>query len=89
MRSVVLASAGTARSPRPNVTDTSDSSIAIGALWLPPSDETGAPENAGFGCMRIMGASACKRDATKIGLFPQRNPENPRGATGFDLGNCR
>jgi hypothetical protein len=38
--------------------------------------------------MRIMGASACKRDATEIGLFPQRNPENPRGVTGFDLGNC-
>jgi len=55
---------------------------------LPPSDETGLPENAGFGCMRIIAASACKRDASKTPLISQRNPEKPRLCKGFDLGNC-
>jgi hypothetical protein len=83
-----VAKAGTARSPRPNVTDTSESSIAIGALVLPLSDVTGLPENAGFGCMRIMAASACKPDASKTPLIQRRNPEKPRASGGFDLGNC-
>jgi hypothetical protein len=39
--------------------------------------------------MRIMPGSACKRGASEIGLFPQRNPEKPRGRAGFNLGNCR
>jgi hypothetical protein len=56
------------------VTDTSDSSIATGALLPPLSDETGLPSNAGVGCIRIIRASACKLDASKIGLFPQQNP---------------
>jgi hypothetical protein len=73
-RSVVVESAGTARSPRPNVTDTSESSIATGALSPPLSDGTGLPENAGIGCIRIMATSACKRDASKIRLFGQENP---------------
>jgi len=87
MRSVVVDKAGTARSPRPNVTDTSESSIAIGATVLPLSAETGLPENAGFGCMRIMAASACKRDASQTLLISQGNPEKPRACRGFDLGN--
>ena len=41
--SVVGASAGTARSPRPKVTETSDSSIAIGP---PESGETGLAAKA-------------------------------------------
>ena len=61
MRSVVFDSAGTARSPRPKVTDASDSSIAIGAA----AAGTGAPENSESGCMRIMAGSACKPDASK------------------------
>jgi hypothetical protein len=85
---VVFASAGTARSPRPNVTDTSDNSIAAAAPGLPLSEGTGVPENAGFGCMRIMSGSACKRDASKTRLFHQRNPEKARGGEGFKLGNC-
>jgi hypothetical protein len=88
IRSVVVDKAGTARSPRPNVTDTSESSIAISALVLPLLDETGLPENAGFGCMRIMAASACKPDASKTLLIQHGNPEKPRARGGFDLGNC-
>jgi hypothetical protein len=88
MRSVVVAKAGTARSPRPNVTDTSESSIAIAALVLPLWAETGLPENAGFGCMRIMAASACKPDASKTLLIQQGNLKNRHASEGFDLGNC-
>ena len=43
---VVVASAGTARSPRPKVTETSDNSIATGAPWLPEPDETGLAAKA-------------------------------------------
>jgi hypothetical protein len=38
--------------------------------------------------MRIMAASACKRDASKTLLIQQGNPEKPRASGGFDLGNC-
>jgi hypothetical protein len=38
--------------------------------------------------MRIMAASACKRDASKTLLIQQRNPEKPRACRGFELGNC-
>ncbi|MGZ5829969.1 MAG: hypothetical protein ACXWJW_15695 [Xanthobacteraceae bacterium] len=38
--------------------------------------------------MRIMAASACKRDASKTLLIQQENPEKPRASGGFDLGNC-
>jgi hypothetical protein len=38
--------------------------------------------------MRIMAASACKRDASKTPLIQQANPETPRSRRGFDLGNC-
>jgi hypothetical protein len=38
--------------------------------------------------MRIMAASACKRDASKTPLIQQGNPETPRARRGFDLGNC-
>jgi hypothetical protein len=38
--------------------------------------------------MRIMAASACKRDASKTPLIQQGNPEKPRARGGFDLGNC-
>jgi hypothetical protein len=67
----VGATGGTARSPRPKVTETSDSSIATAALWLPESDETGVPAKAGLGCMRIMKRSACKRDASGFGRFTE------------------
>jgi hypothetical protein len=36
-----------------------------------------------------MAASACKPDASEIGLFTQGNPEKSRGSEGFNLGNCR
>src|ERR1700682_603401 len=49
MRSVVFDKAGTARAPRPKVTEASDNSMAIGAA--PPG--TGEPEKSNFGCMRI------------------------------------
>jgi hypothetical protein len=39
--------------------------------------------------MRIMTASACKRDASKTHLFQQGNPEKQRGCSGFNLCNCR
>jgi hypothetical protein len=38
--------------------------------------------------MRIMAASACKRDASKTPLIQRGNPEKPRARGGFDLGNC-
>jgi len=38
--------------------------------------------------MRIMAASACKRDASKTPLIQQANPEKLRARWGFDLGNC-
>jgi len=88
IRSVVLDKAGTARSPRPNVTDTSESSIATAASVLRQWAETGSPENAGFGCMRIMAASACKPDASKTVLIQRENPEKPCASGRFDLGNC-
>jgi hypothetical protein len=83
-RSVVFASAGTALAPRPNVTDVFDNSIAIGT---PPS-ESGCPANSEAGCMRIIKQSACKRDASETDFQNQRLCDNPRTATGFELGNC-
>jgi hypothetical protein len=77
IRKLVVASAGTARSPRPNVTETSDNSIATGTPGLPAGDGTGLPDNTGVGCMRIIRRSACKRDASEIGLFRQENPAEP------------
>ncbi|GEC51990.1 hypothetical protein BEL01nite_10330 [Bradyrhizobium elkanii] len=46
---MVVDSAGTARAPRPNVTEASDSSIAVGA----DPAAIGSPANSEFGCMRI------------------------------------
>jgi len=66
--------AGTARAPRPNVTDVSDSSIEIGAAPL----GMGIPANSATGCMRIMKQSACKRDASKTCVSNQRFCEKPR-----------
>jgi hypothetical protein len=45
IRMVVLDKAGTARSPRPKVTEASDSSMAVAV--------TGGPSNWALGCMRI------------------------------------
>src|ERR1044072_7732139 len=71
IRSVVFESAGTARCPRPKVTEVSDSSIAIG----PAAAETDAPANSELGCMRIMEPSACKRNASKTRPWNQRYRE--------------
>jgi hypothetical protein len=54
--SVVVAKAGTARAPRPKVTEASDNSIATGAA---PAG-MGSPSNSEFACMRITEESACK-----------------------------
>ena len=67
IRSVVVARAGTARAPRPKVTEASDSSMAMGAAEA----GTGKPENSECGCMRIMAGSACKPNASKTCLGNQ------------------
>ena len=71
MRKDVVASAGTARSPRPKVTETSDSSIATPACRRSAA-ERGSAKSAGTGCMRIMQRSACKRDASEKARFAGR-----------------
>src|SRR3982074_3259018 len=83
MRSVVFDRAGTARSPRPNVTETSDSSIATGAPWLPLSDGIGVPENAGFGCMRIMSGKCMQARCQQNPSVYRGNPEK-RPPSGLD-----
>jgi hypothetical protein len=64
MRNVVFASAGTARSPRPNVTEASDSSIAIGAAL----SAIGIPWKSEAGCMRIMDKVHASQMPAKLGF---------------------
>ena len=87
MRKDVVASAGTARSPRPKVTETSDSSIAIAGL-PPVGGGTGLTKSAGTGCMRIISeVHASAMPAKRRGLpgdirecGPQKRIQNRQSA---------
>src|SRR6185312_15683557 len=84
IRKLVVESAGTARAPRPKVTEASESSMAMGAAEA----GTGEPENSECGCMRIMAGSACKPNASKTRALNQWDRGKPARSNGFLLCNC-
>src|SRR6185312_7537239 len=83
IRKLVVESAGTARAPRPKVTEASESSMAIGAAEA----GTGEPENSERGCMRIMAGSACKPNASETRTVNQWDAGKPARSNGFVLCN--